>query len=59
MRCPHCRSRMVSGLTTRSRREVRVCVSCNRLWVLDERRGGYREIWVRQRPEFMHWDDVG
>lgn len=51
---------MVAGLTTKSRREVRVCVCCNRLWQLDERRGGYREIWVRERPEFLYvgWNDA-
>lgn len=53
MRCPNCRSPMVRGRTTKTRLDVRVCVYCNRVWQLDWRRGGYKEIWIRQRPEFL------
>lgn len=55
MNCTYCKMPTVRGIGTKTRQLVRVCVVCNALWRLDERRGIYVEEprWKRQRPDYI------
>lgn len=48
MNCPKCWHQMVQGMTSKGHNPIRVCTHCNKVWVVDEKRGGLKEKKLRE-----------